>query len=254
MTACQYPGCTAELPPRKERGRPDEYCADHKRARKREQDKAYYQRTRINPEKPRNISEGYFQCCVEWHQAGRSNRTTCPQHKQWLVFCKQSRTAASYSSTRLNTEPIGHDRDVVVSLVESGIAFRVSANPDSWKPVDSHDKKQDKALAEWVDSGMPRAAVMRETYALSRVRQLSVSRGTDKQARRTHVDTDTLNTAACDRVLNGLSYEAGHCRDCDQRLSCIANDKTRDAYRLRDYLGRVITTDSLMLSSSKRVD
>ena len=232
MSACHYPGCLVELLPRKGRGRPDEYCADHKRARKRDKDKAYYQRARFNPEKPRTISEGYFQCCIEWQQAGRSNRTTCPQHKTWLAFCRQSRSAASYSSTRFNGEPVGHDRDIVISLIESGVSFRVSADPDSWKPIDSHDKAQDKALAEWIDAGMPGAAEMKEIYALSHVRQLlSVSRDTDKQARRTHVDTDTLNTTACDRVLNGLSYQAGCCQGCDQRLSCIAHDKARDVYR-----------------------
>ena len=199
------------------------------------------------------VRKNYFSAAVTGVRLADLTARLAPSINSGSHSASSHALRRAYSSTRLNHEPIGHDRDIVVSLIESGVSFRVSANPDSWKPVDSHDKAQDKALAEWIDAGMSGAAEMKEIYALSHVRQLPVSRGTDKQVRRTQLDTDTLNTTACDRVVNGLSYQAGHCLDCDRRLSCIANDKARDVYRIRDYLGRIITTDSVMLSSSKRV-
>ena len=200
------------------------------------------------------MRKNYFNAAVTGVRLADRTARPAPSIRRGSPFASNHALPRVIRALVLTVSQAGHDRDIVISLIESGISFRVSADPDSWKPIDSHDKAQDKALAEWVDAGMPGAAVMRETYALSRVRQLSVSRRTDKQARHTHVDTDTLNTTACDRALNGLPYQAGHCLDCDRRLSCIANDKARDVYRIRDYLGRILTTDSVMLSSSKRVD
>ena len=147
MTACSYPGCLAELPSRKGRGRPGEYCPEHARARKREKDKA----RRINSRKPETIYEGIlFPCCIDWQKSGRANRTICPQHKQWRAFRKQSR-AASLTSTRLNGEPAGKDGNTIASLLADGVAFSVRADPDSWKPVDHDDKAQEKALADWIN-------------------------------------------------------------------------------------------------------
>ena len=136
MSACRYPGCTVELPTRKGRGRPAEYCAEHANERKRDQDKA----RRINSREAQTIDENSYQCCVDYRKAGNANRRICPQHKTWRDFVRYS--SVPYRSSEL-------DRDTIVSLIESGKGIRVSDNPDAWLPVDKDDKTQDKALADW---------------------------------------------------------------------------------------------------------
>lgn len=174
MTACDYPGCLTEVPPRIGRGRPDIYCPEHKKARKQEQDKAAYERrkARINSEKPETTyEENYFPCCIQWQLGGRPNRTICPQHRQWHLFCKQS--SPYRTSIRHNGDSTGHDKEVIISLIESGRGVRVSPDPDSWKPIDRFDKAQDKALREWIDAGMPGAVEMKEIYANMAAARLS---------------------------------------------------------------------------------
>lgn len=120
-----------ELPSRKGRGRPAEYCGEHAKARKREQDKA----RRINSREPESIYEGMPQCCIDWQKAGRSNRTICPQHKTWRAFVGYVRDFYR-TSIRHNGESTGQDKDTIVSLIETGRGVRVSADPDSWNPAD----------------------------------------------------------------------------------------------------------------------
>lgn len=172
---CQHPGCLTELPPRKGRGRQTERCPEHVKARKAEQNKAKYERdkARILSEKPETIYEERIpQCCLDWRKAGRPNRKTCPQHKTWRAFIRQSRDFYR-TSIRLNGYSTGQDYDTVVSLITSNRGVRVHADPDSWKPVTREDKAQDKALAEWIDKGMQDAAEMKEIYANQAARRLS---------------------------------------------------------------------------------
>ena len=120
------------------------------------------------------MKEYSFPCCLEWQRLGRPNRTWCPQHKTWRAFCHQSRLY--WISIRHNGDPIGPDRDTIVELIESGIGWRVSADPNSWKPGNREDKRQIKALAEWIDAGMPGAAENKEMYADDASRRLSYTR------------------------------------------------------------------------------
>lgn len=144
MTVCGHPDCAVELPPRTGRGRPVKFCPEHAQARKREQD-----RSRFISREPESMYEGIPQCCVDWRLAGNGNRRICPQHKTWRAFIRQSRDFYR-TSIRHNGQSTGQDVDTIVSLIETGRGVRVSADPDSWKPVDRDDKKQDKDLADWI--------------------------------------------------------------------------------------------------------
>jgi hypothetical protein len=250
---CDYPGCTVELPPRKGRGRRTERCPEHAKARKRERDKAKYERdkaARINSEKPQTISEGIlYPCCIEWRKAGRANRTICPQHKTWHAFGGY-RIRHGQSSA--------HDLETITSLIETGHGFRVSTDPDSWKPIDRHDKQQDKDLAEWIDAGMPGAAEMKEIYAneaaarLSKSGQLTggnhmASSPVERQAL-SRVDRYAIDDG-CKLYRNGVGPYADHaatCAECSLRLYLIARSRERNEYRLRDREGRVLTASWLL--------
>ncbi len=168
MATCGYPGCLEELPPRVGRGRSAEFCQKHAKERKRDQDKAAYKRrkaARINSDKPETIYEERIpQCCLDWRKAGRSNRRTCPQHKTWNAFIRYSRDFYR-TSIRLNGESTGQDLDTIISLFATNRGARVSADPDSWKPITREDKAQDKALADWIDAGSLDAAETQEIYA-----------------------------------------------------------------------------------------
>jgi hypothetical protein len=150
MSTCRHPGCTAELPTRIGRGRPAEFCAEHAEARKRDQDKT----RRINSREAKIIDENSYQCCIDYRKAGNANRRICPQHKTWRDFVRYSFDPYR-SSIRHNGDSTGLDKDTIVSLIESGKGIRVSDNPDAWLPVDSDDKAQDRALADWTAANVP---------------------------------------------------------------------------------------------------
>ena len=59
---------------------------------------------------------------------------------------------------------------------------------------------------------------------------------------RPRIIADDLQDIECPRLLNGLHAIPDHCFRCDNRIRAC---KTR-AYRIRDYSGRIITSDFVL--------
>src|SRR6266566_697951 len=128
MTACQYPGCLVELPPRIGRGGRFKRCPEHAKARKREQDKARPKGGRIR--------KTYPQCCLDAQAAKvraykggtavkAANVRKCAQHRDWRIWYRLDLAEEAEKSAEDNDDDLA---DIVWSQ-----RFRITPNhPDNY--------------------------------------------------------------------------------------------------------------------------
>jgi hypothetical protein len=132
-------------------GRPRKYAteAESKEA-KRAKDRERVAAKRVLATQLETIDrEDISQCCIDWHDSSPHRGWKCRQHQDYDKFAGQS--AARYRVSQRHSGAPSADGSVIAELSNDASGVRVSANPDSWQPINQADKQQDKAETELVN-------------------------------------------------------------------------------------------------------
>src|SRR5215467_13946433 len=100
-TTCEYPDCTVATGRPSGKGRPRKYCPEHARTVKRERDRNRIRGTRLQQFATLLMRD----CCADAKRANPRVRT-CPQHRQWNTFLRQSRAALAARTASKTHDPV----------------------------------------------------------------------------------------------------------------------------------------------------